>query len=395
MNSKLSKRRGSGAAPRGGAGGAGPRPAAPPGLRGGSASAAHPRLAGGSAPHRSAGLRRHGGGGPGTRTPPPHTPPPTPRAGCGRGGGGGGVRREGKGGQRGAGAELTPSLCSQLASAGTFRVVKEPLAFLRVLEWLFAIFAFATCGGYSGGLRLSVDCANKSESDLSIDIAFAYPFRLHQVNFDAPTCEGKRRETLSLIGDFSSSAEFFVTIAVFAFLYSLAATVVYIFFQNKYRENNRGPLIDFIVTVVFSFLWLVGSSAWAKGLSDVKVATDPDEVLLLMSACKQQSNKCLPVRSPVMSSLNTSVVFGFLNFILWAGNIWFVFKETGWHSSGQRHPPDTMEKQSSSYNQGGYNQDSYGPTGGYNQPGSYGQVGEYGQSQSYSQSGPTSFSNQI
>ncbi|KAM9276846.1 synaptoporin [Morus bassanus] len=283
----------------------------------------------------------------------------------------------------------------QLASAGSFRVVKEPLAFLRVLEWLFAIFAFATCGGYSGGLRLSVDCANKSESDLNIDIDFAYPFRLYQVNFDAPTCEGKHREKLSLIGDFSSSAEFFVTIAVFAFLYSLAATVVYIFFQNKYRENNRGPLIDFIVTVVFSFLWLVGSSAWAKGLSDVKIATDPDEVLLLMSACKQQSNKCLPVRSPVMSSLNTSVVFGFLNFILWAGNIWFVFKETGWHSSGQRHPPDTMEKQSSSYNQGGYNQDSYGPAGGYNQPGSYGQVGEYGQSQSYGQSGPTSFANQI
>lgn len=68
-------------------------------------------------------------------------------------------------------------------------------------------------------------------------------FRLYQVNFDVPTCEGKRREKLSLIGDFSSSAEFFVTIAVFAFLYSLAATVVYIFFQNKYRENNRGPLI--------------------------------------------------------------------------------------------------------------------------------------------------------
>lgn len=42
---------------------------------------------------------------------------------------------------------------------------------------LFAIFAFATCGGYSGGLRLSVDCVNKTESNLSIDIAFAYPFR--------------------------------------------------------------------------------------------------------------------------------------------------------------------------------------------------------------------------
>ncbi|KAK9406028.1 synaptoporin [Crotalus adamanteus] len=196
-----------------------------------------------------------------------------------------------------------------------------------IAKKLFAVFAFATCGGYSGGLRLSVDCANRTQSDRSIDIAFAYPFRLYQVKFDAPTCEG-RQEKLSLIGDFSSSAEFFVTIAVFAFLYSLAATVVYIFFQNKYRENNRGPLIDFVVTVVFSFMWLVGSSAWAKGLSDVKVATNPDEVFLLMSACKQQSNKCLPVYSPVMSSLNTSVVFGFLNFVLWAGNIWFVFKET-------------------------------------------------------------------
>lgn len=46
-----------------------------------------------------------------------------------------------------------------------------------------------------------------------------------------------------MIGDYSSSAEFFVTIAVFAFLYSLAAIVVYIFMQDKYRENNKGPMV--------------------------------------------------------------------------------------------------------------------------------------------------------
>lgn len=67
--------------------------------------------------------------------------------------------------------------------------------------------------------------------------------RLYQVSFEAPVCEGIRTERVLLIGDYSSSAEFFVTIAVFAFLYSLMATVVYIFLQNKYRENNRGPLI--------------------------------------------------------------------------------------------------------------------------------------------------------
>lgn len=107
--------------------------------------------------------------------------------------------------------------------------------------------------------------------------------RLHQVNFEAPTCEGKRRETLALIGDFSSSAEFFVTIAVFAFLYSLAATVVYIFFQNKYRENNRGPLIvsvhsicrvfrhrssplAFLVVEVFGVVWEIQVSCCQKHL---------------------------------------------------------------------------------------------------------------------------------
>uniref|UniRef100_A0A4W5K1H8 MARVEL domain-containing protein n=1 Tax=Hucho hucho TaxID=62062 RepID=A0A4W5K1H8_9TELE len=191
-----------------------------------------------------------------------------------------------------------------------------------VFQQLFSIFAFATCGGYSGQLWVSVDCQlDKASSNLSIGIDFAYPFRLHQVSFEAPLCEGRRRERLFLIGDYTSSAEFFVTIAVFAFLYSFMATIVYIFFQKKYRENNRGPLIDFIGTVVFSFMWLVSSSAWAKALSDIKVATDPDEVQELMSACKVMTNKC----GSVVTSVSPQV-FGFLNFVLWAGNIWFCMK---------------------------------------------------------------------
>ncbi|XP_060714682.1 synaptoporin isoform X2 [Tachysurus vachellii] len=262
---------------------------------------------------------------------------------------------------------------------------------------LFAIFAFATCGGYTGQLRVSVDCVNKTDSNLSITVKFSYPFRLNQVTFMVPTCEGRQQEQLHLDGDFSSSAEFFVTIAVFAFLYSLFATVVYIFYQNKYRENNRGPFIDFIVTVVFSFMWLVGSSAWAKALSDVKVETDPDEVLLLMSACKMQNNKCASVYGPVWSGLNTSVVFGYLNFVLWAGNIWFVFKETGWHKGGAaRYPTPAPEKHTTAFSQQPYNQENYNQ-GTFDQSGaSFGGIGGFSQSDysqvgSYTSSGPTSY----
>lgn len=74
-------------------------------------------------------------------------------------------------------------------------------------------------------------------------ISNSFSFRLHQVYFDAPTCKGGNSDRLFLVGDYSSSAEFFVTIGVFAFLYSTAALSFYVFFFDKYKENNKGPLI--------------------------------------------------------------------------------------------------------------------------------------------------------
>ena len=66
---------------------------------------------------------------------------------------------------------------------------------------------------------------------------------------------------------------------------------------------------DLGVTGVFAFMWLVSSAAWAKGLSDVKTATDPDQIITLIRACQSKENHCSEVRDPVMSGLNTSVVW--------------------------------------------------------------------------------------
>ncbi|KAJ8384166.1 hypothetical protein AAFF_G00207840 [Aldrovandia affinis] len=275
-----------------------------------------------------------------------------------------------------------PLAYQTLVATGQFRILKVPLGFIKILQWVFAIFAFATCGSYSGMFRMSVECKNRSESNLNIKVEFEYPFRLHQVYFDAPTCK-EREERLFLVGDYSSSAEFFVTIGVFAFLYSMAALAIYIFFFEKYRENNKGPLIDFGVTCVFTFMWLVSSAAWAKGLSDVKTATDPERVLSVMPACDTEGSHCREVHDPVMSGLNTSVVFGFLNLILWAGNLWFVFKETGIIAPFMR-PPPAQEKQpapeSFGQQQGGYSQeDPYASSQGGYQPEYSQQGGGYNQ----------------
>uniref|UniRef100_A0A673N4W0 Synaptophysin-like 2b n=1 Tax=Sinocyclocheilus rhinocerous TaxID=307959 RepID=A0A673N4W0_9TELE len=163
--------------------------------------------------------------------------------------------------------------------------LKEPLGFIRVLEWIFAIFAFATTGGYSGSTSFNIN----------------YPFGV-TVSQTAKSTEQY----------YSSSAEFFVAIGVLAFLYSTTTLVLYLGYQHVYRESPRGPNIDLLLTGIFAFLWLVCSSAWGKGLTDVKFSTRPNTLV----------------------SLND--IFGFLNLILWGGTCWFLYKETPLHKSANQ-----------------------------------------------------------
>ncbi|XP_075064900.1 synaptophysin-like protein 1 [Mixophyes fleayi] len=211
-----------------------------------------------------------------------------------------------------------------------FSPLKEPLGFIKLLEWVFSIFSFATCGGYSGKTSMIVACANNTLNNQTVEATFMYPFRLNNYilsGIHGPFC-GQEWSDLHLIGDFSSPAQFYVTIAVFAFLYCIGALVLYIGFRHLYQDSPKLRLIDFIITIIFAFMWLVSSSAWAKALTDIKIVTDPQKIV---SYCNLPY-KCTPGSESRMGSLNISVAFGFLNLILWAGNAWFVYKETNLHT---------------------------------------------------------------
>uniref|UniRef100_A0A8C5R789 MARVEL domain-containing protein n=1 Tax=Leptobrachium leishanense TaxID=445787 RepID=A0A8C5R789_9ANUR len=149
--------------------------------------------------------------------------------------------------------------------------LKEPLGFIKVLEWISSICSFATCGGYHGTTQMIVSCVNSTvhSGNKTTEASFAYPFRLPSATFeeiDDNLCGGKWEE-LHLTGDYSSPAQFYVTVAVFAFLYCIGALVLYLGFKQLYQTNSKLPLI----------------------------------------------------------------LFGFLNWVLWTGNAWFVYKETTLH----------------------------------------------------------------
>ncbi|XP_006834446.1 PREDICTED: synaptophysin-like protein 1 [Chrysochloris asiatica] len=212
--------------------------------------------------------------------------------------------------------------------------LKEPLGFIKILQWVASIFAFATCGGFTGKTEILVQCSKDSENK-TVTAAFGYPFRLNQASFQVPPkvnmCDIKWSDYV-LIGDYSSSAEFYVTFAVFVFLYCIAALLLYVGYMNLYRDSRKLPMIDFVITIIATFLWLVSTSAWAKALTDIKIATGHNIIQELEPCHKPSAVTCYFDSVTSMGSLNVSVIFGFLNMILWGGNAWFVYKETSLHS---------------------------------------------------------------
>ncbi|KAL2102706.1 hypothetical protein ACEWY4_001874 [Coilia grayii] len=213
--------------------------------------------------------------------------------------------------------------------------LKEPLGFIRVLEWFTAVFAFGSCGGYSGQNVISLNCTEGANGSLTtLTAALYYPFRLNQeflVEGNTTLCNRTVTET-HLMGDAASSVEFFVGVAVLAFLYCMLALLVYLGYMHVYKDSNFGPTLDFVVTAAFAFLWLVCSSAWARGLQVVKYATSLAGISSTLSLCSEPDVSCQISEMANMRSLDISVVFGFLNLIVWLGNAWFVYKETQWHS---------------------------------------------------------------
>jgi hypothetical protein len=226
---------------------------------------------------------------------------------------------------------------TELAATAYWGVFKEPRGFIRILEFFLAIFAFATTTSHNSQSSFDVQCGEPSTT-VSVELPFSYPYRLTQTaQFDVPVCKNASFPSTptSPCCDFNSPAEFYVFVGVMAFLYTLAITVYYVLFDEKYRSNENIPTADFVYTCVFALLWLISSSAWADGVSHLKEYIDPNELFLeRVPECAGNDPDCTVTSAGNFANLNVSLILGFLNTFVWGGNCWFLFKESRWFKRG-------------------------------------------------------------
>lgn len=224
-----------------------------------------------------------------------------------------------------------------------FRVLKEPRGFIRVLQFVFAIFAFATTSGFGTTSVFSITCTQK-EAPFNVAVQFGYPFRMSYFPFKVPTsCPinvDVVMDTIELPFNFASNAEFFVATGVLSFLYCVGILGIYLFSSKMYAENQTVPILDLCLTALLTLFWFAGSCAWAQGVRDVKYYTSPDYISKWppIGICRDVNVAlCSPESSGSFATLNVSLILGFFNVLLWLAGCWFVFKETSLH--GQRQPP--------------------------------------------------------
>jgi len=231
--------------------------------------------------------------------------------------------------------------------------LKEPRGLLRLMQWLFALVAFATCCDFTVTFGFQIFCSDTKFPGKEIKTIASYPYQIDQqeaIQVEKGLCNSTSQPLrYSFPGDYSSDAQFYVFIGVITWLYSSATLALYIFYSNLYLDEQKSyPKYDLIIAAVLAFIWLCAASAWAhavlglRGIADVEsyIFTDTESPCFKngdtfnvtgISRCKWSVNTGF-------SKANSSVLIGFLNVFLWASNIWFLYKETTWYNARNQMP---------------------------------------------------------
>jgi len=217
-----------------------------------------------------------------------------------------------------------------------FEVIKEPRGFIKIIQIFVAIFAFATCTGFRGRIELKQTCQNTKS--YTTGASFQYPFQRTLIidYHDTATCTKLMPYQIPL--DYKASMQYYVVIGVFCFLYCLGVLAYYILLESEQThsaappEKFSAPVIDFVISVIFVIFWFTSAIACAASVTGIKKTTDVSKIIPRIPGCIGKNGSCSPTIEGNYATLDVSALVGFLNVFVWCGNLWFLYKETHWHT---------------------------------------------------------------
>lgn len=246
-------------------------------------------------------------------------------------------------------------------------VFKEPRGMARWLQLFFAIIAFSTVVDFYTSVGIDITCPTTPPaptpaptpngtqpvppappapiqapvySNTSLIVTYPFDFKQQQVN---NTCPG-HSYTYTHLSPLSGSPQFFVMTGVLSLLYAATSLVVYLLFSSTYDSIPVVPVADLIVTAVLCLFWFIGASSFSSGVSLLKSTITYDaikQVLCPPQFLQMPGVVCAPsvVAVPSWKALNVGLVSGFTSFFLWGAGLWFVYKETHFHTPRDQFGP--------------------------------------------------------
>lgn len=135
----------------------------------------------------------------------------------------------------------------------------------------------------------------KTNAGTTAATSWSYPYNLKGAQIQLNNGSGS---SVSGANDIKPSAEFFVFVGVMAMLFSLAFLIVYVVLDRQYRNDERFPIVDLFITLIWTIFWFASSSAWAKGVSNIRSQTSTEAIGKRSNICPNTPD-CQEVQSKI------------------------------------------------------------------------------------------------
>lgn len=228
-------------------------------------------------------------------------------------------------------------------------VFKEPRGMSRWLQLLFALIAVLTVTGFETRVGIEINCiategnttTNTTRQEI-LNVTYPFDFSSQKLSSNCSNAVLEYKHPFSLSG----SPQFFIMTGSLSLIFVMVALAIYLIFSSLYQSMPILPVIDMIVTMILALFWFSSALAFAFGVNLMKNTVTYEAIAQTICQSPKPFNAtnyeltCKPLlemEEASWNSLDVALLSGFTSFFLWMSGIWFVFKETHFHTPKEQY----------------------------------------------------------